>query len=674
MKLKKNNFGVSDLKYQGQCFRRQISNNWYNGIIGDGDTDTKTKGMIYSVKYDDGDVIDYVETSIIEGIKSYNDCYQHLPGSSTGCKNSKIPCFRKRSRSPPAIPRTVIKIVRDLYSTFCDINFTDLEKQNLNKLTNNSNFLKDQLIFFLCYTQTYFIDILHDFGTSTSAYRGNLLEKLMNDYRKFVIPVINIIGKEIIKNDGTKLVVTDIGLGENAEVYLDNNNIKQISYPNLYNVLNYLFPNFKRTTLPTDTIENSYDSWVTSMFEPYYSSISNNMLITDDNLIDTMSSILFKLNIKILPIQKFSHVMHIPALISINKKGSVDSGPIDKNIIFSADCSPDRAKLSYLYSLVDNLNNKRSSNIFNDFNRISLANTYDSGSTNITVLQGIPLDNNTENFEVNEFFTFRNLDNSIIKNYNIINYQLYKKKVFRTNPRNGKKTEGAGAELNLINFFGNSINYQNTVSSINFLSGEMVKNVTNTDMLLKLALCKTIGDKAKRDFLYSIKNTQYNGFENINIFLANDILSSMIATIDFQGSLIFTNKVIGNKGKYNEGVIYIGLRPGANKLIEWNNLIIEDFPLLANLPPNLELTYKQFNQIFEQNLQIQQLQLLPLNVLPPEATVRKALSELSNAFSILFGAVRRRSSEFYRESCVVQFGKKKNKIKDIDSDIKYLLK
>ena len=79
---------------------------------------------------------------------------------------------------------------------------------------------------------------------------------------------------------------------------------------------------------------------------------------------------------------------------------------------------------------------------------------------------------------------------------------------------------------------------------INFFK-KINNNITNAWYVL----FKTIGDKAKRDILYGVKNSQVVTLDPIPliIFSANDILSAMTASILLPGSVISGKSVMRNK-------------------------------------------------------------------------------------------------------------------------------
>ena len=89
------------------------------------------------------------------------------------------------------------------------------------------------------------------------------------------------------------------------------------------------------------------------------------------------------------------------------------------------------------------------------------------------------------------------------------------------------------------------------------------------------SLYKCIGDKSKRDFLWGLKKgnfgTEYTKY--LQLFTSNDLICSMICSIDCPGSIIATNELSDTLG---EGVEFIGLRENNSYLDFLNELIDED--------------------------------------------------------------------------------------------------
>jgi len=435
-----------------------------------------------------------------------------------------------------------MNIERDMYKVFLSTPFG-----------NNSN-LNNQVKFYILYTQTFVYDAIHDFGIKKSGYnRDEFMKAWIYKYKKNIRQVIqNLYGKSFSN---------------------DESNIKdQMSFHNYIKdtFFNYIEADNAKEEDQSDNFKVTQIFYVSSSVNPW------NLLNEQDILQEMITSILNILEIPVTPINQFKSLGY--PLDTVIYYNSVDKEtPREckgKKVIIVTDSPGSAAKTQYLQQYIKSLKHYRINDTM--INPLSIAHLYDSSpSDKLGVVNNIEIFNNTE---VYEYFTFHK-DNTNKKITPIIRYSIKNK---------NKPT------LTITNFLFTPVVWSSNESRVDELKKTISDSTIKTpELYIKTGLFKTLGDKAKRDFLYGIKTKQIKitGFDNfIEIFLANDILSAMIGAIDFEGSII-SGSNIGIE--LASGVEFLGVR-NHNKLNTKNQIINQrdlDDPPIPCTEPGETYTY-----------------------------------------------------------------------------------
>jgi hypothetical protein len=285
-----------------------------------------------------------------------------------------------------------------------------------------------------------------------------------------------------------------------------------------------------------------------------------------------MLNILQKIGIKIIPLNKFLFKgISLDTIIKSNQPS--DTTSIDEkceNMIIVNDIIPQKSKTTYLQNYIFNYIKQKNQIACNINHLTCIAHLYDSGSIKSKfMLQNITTNNLFKHtpMGVEEYFKFVKQDRSYFI-ADILKYDI------KLNDDNANKKS---AGLNITNFLNIQYNpYYNTISDIKRLNSIMSNYKSNQEEnYILTSLYKCIGDKSKRDFLWGLKKgnfgTEYTKY--LQLFTSNDLICSMICSIDCPGSIIATNELSDTLG---EGVEFIGLRENNSYLDFLNELIDED--------------------------------------------------------------------------------------------------
>jgi hypothetical protein len=342
---------------------------------------------------------------------------------------------------------------------------------------------------------TYILDILHDFTDKVSK---NILEHYIKFYKQRILYVIN---KCYPTNQQTSDTLLDFIC--NLFDYTENRILE--------NQQKILVERDYRNPDTDDKIRlilsNEFN--ITQIFEPD----ALKSLSGQDNLQEIMESILDYIHLPPTDISDIADSLDEAVKINSDKNYNLPIF-IGHDVVVSS-------KSSYLRKLMKKYYGKTDQLYF--FN--SIADKFDSSGKKAEVINHLRYYTLTGDLKVKEIFTFIGQSPIDIINYSISNYSR--------------------PLAHITKFMDKHMNLTFIDSSITAVVLKINNDITNAWYVL----FKTIGDKAKRDILYGVKNSQVVTLDSIPliIFSANDILSSMTASILLPGSVISGKSVMRNK-------------------------------------------------------------------------------------------------------------------------------
>jgi hypothetical protein len=435
-------------------------------------------------------------------------------------------------------PEVVIPVVSSQNPIDVKINIYDVFIKT--PMGKNNHSLKNQFKFYMLYMQTYVLDIAHDFEDA-KIDRQNIGEYIFYFFRDTYI--------EHIADVYNTLFGTTINT---------NQELKEIIKEEVLNVKgDYINPS------------NEYN--ISQIFE----GDAYKLLKGQPFLVEVMDSIL---NVMGMPRTEIPNFMTLDYTIFNNyltKENSFNSSFI-KNVAISQDVIPSRSKSQLLRDLLSTLEDTPDIG----FNITSIANKYDAGGKGSGILSFLTKYNFTDNLHVYEHFTFTINGNQTRLNKDIIDYTIeHNQNVY---------TLTINSSIFTNHIISSSASDKTAV--IQIIKDSETTTINGVTYDYSQALCKTIGDKAKRDFFYkfidnksiyfnqtlkgniniyngSKKRKNYTFYSNedkiwtVPIFISNDILSAMIGSIFFEGSVISGSSFPPQK--INENVEYLAVRNGS---------------------------------------------------------------------------------------------------------------
>jgi hypothetical protein len=395
------------------------------------------------------------------------------------------------SKSPVMLDNQGEDVKNNTTPLTININVNDLAKS-----AGLNSKLEDQLKFYILYTMTYILDILHDFVKVSK----NILEQYIKFYKERILYVINTLYPTNQQTLDTLLDFicnlfdyTDQRIIENQQKLLVQ---AQYENPGTSDKIRII-------------LSNEFN--ITQIFE----SDALKKLNGQEELQEVMESILDYIH---LPPTDISDIAD-----SLDEAVKINSDKNDNLPIFIGHDVVVSSKSSYLRKLMKKYYNTTKTDQLYFFN--SIADKFDRSGKKAEVINHLRYYTLTGDLHVTEQFTFgRHPPIDIIK-YSILDYNR--------------------PSATITKFMDTSMNLTFNDSSISSVTKIINNNITNAWYVL----FKTIGDKAKRDILYGVKNSQVVTLDSIPliIFSANDILSSMTASILLPGSVISGKSVMRNK-------------------------------------------------------------------------------------------------------------------------------
>ena len=380
---------------------------------------------------------------------------------------------------------------------------------NVNDLAKNAGLdsnLKDQLKFFILYTMTYILDILHNFTDQFYYYKGKL-KYYIKFYKERILSVINTLYPTNQQTLDTLLDFicnlfdyTDQRIIENQQ-----KSLVQVQYEN-------------PITSDKSRVILSNEFNIIQIFEENALDLLNGQ----KELQEVMESILDYIHLPPTHISDIADSLDEAVKINSDKNGNLP--------IFIAHDVVDSSNSSYLRNLMkkyynDN-QNKDQLYLFN-----SIADKFDRSGKKAEFINHLRYYTLTGDLHVTEQFTFIGYN----FRFDIIDYSI---RFYRT-PPSATITKFMNASM---------IDLKLVDSDISHIISKMDKN-KNEIHSRWYVLFKTIGAKAKRDILYGVKTSQVTTLDPIPliIFSANDILSAMTASILLPGSVISGKSLMRNK-------------------------------------------------------------------------------------------------------------------------------
>jgi hypothetical protein len=411
-----------------------------------------------------------------------------------------------------------IPIERDMCEIFCTSN-NILYPPDLNT----------QLTLYIMYTQTFVLDVIHDFEYST---------------------VGDIFIDNYIKN--IKMVFRKLGI---------NGDLSQI----IKDVFNKWDEDPETSMQRNKGLEKDNADWyVTRIF------FQRNYLRTQERLELVMQNILEKLKNDVYGIFQIYPRFSLSTLIQANNLKIEQMYKENLNTLMVFDVVGEASKTPILQSFIKSyLDLKNYSSFPRDDNGnpvtvselLSLAHFYDKGSRENRFISDINHIKLFNNLDVTESFVFT--DGNVKIPVTILKYQLIAKRFYHTTTAKYEEGDPIDTTAILKQFGENEWDTDNTNqnSATKFLKDKM--NNKSDKEIIKLALFKFLGDKAKRDIAYQSKKInviQNTLTDNFNVlFKSNDNLSAMIASLEIPGT-IFTSNLTAEIG---EGVEFMCVKNGS---------------------------------------------------------------------------------------------------------------
>jgi len=358
---------------------------------------------------------------------------------------------------------------------------------NMNDIFKKTKLYNDplgQLKFYILYTMTYILDILHDFVDKKI---DNILGNVIKFYKEQIRDTIKQIAPEIVKD---KLLNTIINLFAYTNEERTTENQQKVIASRIIG---------KDGKPLRIKLSNGFN--ITQIFEDN----ALNLLRTQDDLQEVMESILDIFGIELTEIAD-----SLEEAIKKNSELTFFSKIlIGQDVVITS-------KVSYLRRLLKKYYESGKQDIY--FFK-SIADKYDSSGKKSEILNHLPDFVVNGPLHITEQFTINGVTKTIIE--------------YKINDDSASIT----------NFMNEKFSLKFDKSDIKSVS-EKAKSSNN----FKFLLFKTIGDKAKKDILYAIKQTpDPDHYPPLIIFISNDILSAMIGTIFLPGSIVTGKSVLRNK-------------------------------------------------------------------------------------------------------------------------------